>query len=147
MKRKFTVFLALCMLALSLLVAGCGSSESEKFVGTWQGQITKGLSGEYHHFMTIEKLSDTEFQVTTYAIIDGSKAPIKLKNNSDKKVYSYTLKKDDPKVLYKNDGEKLILTNDSKITNTEKEMDFTKKADKVLPFNEFNPLPGTPEPK
>lgn len=151
MKRKFTVFLALCMLALSLLVAGCGSSESEKFVGTWQGPVVyDSFSGEGHFFLTIEKLSDTTFQVTKYLIDDGSKANFKQKNTAKKDTQVVTLSKDDPKVLTTNDRKKIILLDDKTLKHgsyEEENSKFTKKSDKILPFTEFNPLPGTPEPK
>ncbi|MDY3974761.1 hypothetical protein [uncultured Veillonella sp.] len=149
MKRKFTIFLALCMLALATLVAGCGSSEGDKFIGTWEGPTTESkLIGTSYRAMTIEKLSETQFQITYYHTTDGSKAFHKLPVTSRKEVVTATLNEKDPKVLLKQAGEKIILLENEKIQDTEYDNNqYTKKSDKVLTYNELKPLPDAPEPK
>lgn len=74
--KKLSILLAAVILAVSALIAGCGSSSvADEFVGTWASE--KDSNG---FFITIEKTGDKTFTMNHYFFFNNN-------GNSNKKYF------------------------------------------------------------
>lgn len=65
--KKLSILLAAVILAITALIAGCGSSVADEFVGTWASE--KDSNG---FFITIEKTGDKTFTMNHYFFFDNN---------------------------------------------------------------------------
>ena len=65
--KKLSILLAAFILAITTLIAGCGSSIADEFVGTWASE--KDSNG---FFITIEKTGDKTFTMNHYFFFDNN---------------------------------------------------------------------------
>ena len=65
--KKLSSLLAAFILAITTLIAGCGSSIADEFVGTWASE--KDSNG---FFITIEKTGDKTFTMNHYFFFDNN---------------------------------------------------------------------------
>ena len=66
--KKLSILLAAVILAVTALIAGCGSSSvADEFVGTWASE--KDSNG---FFITIEKTGDKTFTINHYFFFDNN---------------------------------------------------------------------------
>lgn len=123
--KKLSILLAVVILGVTALIAGCGSSSvGDEFVGTWEHKTDKPIQTSY---ITIEKKGDKTFVVNQY-VIDYKGALSK----PDTRV---TDLKD--KILVTPEG-RIIEINNGDLTYHYKEYLYKKIDKKVLNYDELS---------
>ena len=123
--KKLSILLAAVILAVTALIAGCGSSSvADEFVGIWEHKTDKPIQTSY---ITIEKKGDKTFVVNQY-VIDYKGALSK----PDTRV---TDLKD--KILVTPEG-RIIEINNGDLTYHYKEYLYKKIDKKVLNYDELS---------
>ena len=123
--KKLFILLGVVILAMTALIAGCGSSSvADEFVGTWEHKTDKPIQTSY---ITIEKKGDKTLVVNKYVI--DYKGALSKPNTSVAEV------KD--KILVTPEG-RIIEINNGDLTYHYKEYLYKKIDKKVLNYDELS---------